>query len=190
MRIVRIAALALVAGVLCPTYVHPQSPPRVAIAPVEVAFDKGWLADMNRGRSRSHAVAEEDARRIATDLAADLHKALGDAVRARGFEVVGPGAVAALRLSARIDDLYVTAPDLPSPGITRTYVREAGRATLRVEGRDDGGVVRLQAERHGTAGDHMRLERASNVTNRYWFDALFRSWAGEVAAELGKSQAR
>lgn len=185
MRIVTLAALAMVAGILSPTFVHPQNQPfRVAIAPVEVAFDKGWLAGMNRGRSLAHSVGEEDARRIAADLASDLHKALGDAARARGFEVVGPTEPGVLRLSARIDDLYVTAPDVPSPGITRSYVREAGRATLRAEARDPSGAVRLLSERHGTAGDHLRLERASNVTNRFWFDALFRGWASEVAATL------
>jgi hypothetical protein len=69
-------------------------------------------------------------------------------------------------------------------------VREAGRATLRAEGRDASGAVRLQSEHRGTAGDTGRLSRASNVTNRFWFDALFRNWANEVAAELIQRAAR
>ncbi len=161
----------------------------VVIAPVQVAFDKNWLPNMNPSRGRTHSVDAEDARRIAADMAASLHSALDEAVRARGFDVVS-SAPGALRLSASIEDLYVNAPDVQAPGITKTFVREAGRATLRAEGRDAGGAVRLQSEHRGTAGDTGHLSRASNVTNRFWFDALFRNWANEVAAELSQRAAR
>ncbi len=174
------ATLAAAAGT-----VSAQSRPAVVIAPVQVAFDKSWLPNMNQSRGRAHAVDAEDAQRIAADMAASLRNALDEAVRARGFEVVG-SAPGALRLAASIDDLYVNAPDVHAPGITKTFVREAGRATLRAEGRDASGAVRLQSEHRGTAGDTGHLSRASNVTNRFWFDALFRSWANEVAAELAQ----
>ena len=179
-------AIALAATVLgaCAT-ASAESRPAVVIAPVQVAFDKSWLSNMNQSRGRVHAMDAEDARRIAADMAASLHNALDEAVRARGFEVVS-SAPRALRLSARIDELYVNAPDSHLPGITKTFVREAGRATLRAEGRDASGAIRLQSEHRGTAGDTGRLSRASNVTNRFWFDALFRNWANEVAAELAQ----
>jgi hypothetical protein len=190
MRIASIAALAIAAALTSPLVPAQQAPLRVTIAPVEVAFDRDWLADMNRDRGRASALGEADARRIASDLAGDLHKALDAAIRARGIEIQAAPSSDALRLAVRIDDLYVTAPDVPSPGIRRTYVREAGRATLRAEGRDAAGALRVQHERRGTAGDHLRLERASDVTNRFWFDALFRNWAGDVAAELARNDPR
>ena len=183
-------AVALVAILLATTTtVSAESRRAVVIAPVQVAFDKNWLSNMNQSHGRTHSVGAEDAQRIAADMAASLHNALAQAVRARGFEVVS-SAPGALRLSASIDDLYVNAPDIHAPGITKTFVREAGRATLRAEGRDATGLVRLQSEHRGTAGDTGRLSRASNVTNRFWFDALFRSWADEVATELAQRAAR
>jgi hypothetical protein len=183
-------AIALAATLLAATLtVSAESRRTVVIAPVQVAFDKNWLPNMNQSRGVVHSVDAEDARRIAADMAASLHSALGEAVRARGFEVVS-SAPDAVHLSASIEDLYVNAPDIQAPGITKTFVREAGRATLRAEGRDANGAVRLQSERRGTAGDTGRLSRASNVTNRFWFDALFRSWANEVAGELAERAAR
>jgi len=183
-------AIALAATlVTASATVSAESRRAVVIAPVQVAFDKSWLPNMNQSGGRTHFVDAEDARRIAADMAASLHSALDEAVRARGFDVVG-SAPDALRLSASIEDLYVNAPDVQAPGITKTFVREAGRATLRAEGRDASGAVRLQSEHRGTAGDTGRLSRASSVTNRFWFDALFRNWANEVAAELSQRAAR
>lgn len=183
-------AIALAATLVAASAtVSAESRRAVVIAPVQVAFDRSWLPNMNQSSGRTHFVAAEDARRIAADMAASLHDALDEAVRARGFEVVS-SAPDALRLSASIEDLYVNAPDIQAPGITKTFVREAGRATLRAEGRDASGAVRLQSEHRGTAGDTGRLYRASNVTNRFWFDSLFRNWANEVAAELSQRAAR
>ena len=166
------------------------APRRVLIEPVQVAFDKNWLARMNEARGRTQAVSAEDASRIAADFGASLQGALGEALRARGFEVVNAPAPDAMRLSARIEDLYVNAPETHTPGMTKAFVREAGRATLLAEGRDANGAVRMQAERRGTAGDTGRLARATDVSNRFWFDALFRNWANEVAAELSERAAR
>lgn len=157
---------------------------RVVIEPVQVTFQRDWLARVNDSRGRVPSLREDNARRLAADFAASLQQALDEALRAQGFEVVPQSAPGALRLSARIDELYINAPDVPSSSVTRTFVRDAGRATLRAEGRDASGAVRMHAEWRATAGDTGRLTRASDVANRYWFDALFRDWAREVAAEL------
>jgi hypothetical protein len=163
---------------------------RIVIEPVQVAFDKNWLARMNEQRGRTQALSTEAAGLIAADFAASLQSALGEAMRARGFEVVSVPSPGAMRLSARIEDLYVNAPEVRTSGMTKSFVREAGRATLLAEGRDASGAVRLQTEHRGTAGDTGRLARATDVTNRFWFDALFRNWASEVAAEMSERAAR
>lgn len=165
-------------------------PGRVVIEPVQVTFERDWLARVNEPRGRVPSLREDDARRLANDYAASLQQALEAALRARGFEVVPHPAPDALRISARIDELYINAPDAPSTSLTQSYVRDAGRATLRAEGRDASGAVRIQDEWRATAGDTGRLMRASDVSNRYWFDALFRNWAREVATKLDDRAAR
>ena len=177
--------LACILGAAALSAAAAPEPPRVLIAPVQVAFDKNWLPDMNSSRGRTDRVNAQDVGRIAADMAASLQAALAEAVRARGFEVVSAPAPGVVRLSATIQDLYVNAPEGHSPGLSKTFVREAGRATLRAEGRDAAsGAVRLQTERSATAGDTGRLERATDVSNSFWFDAMFRNWAREVANEL------
>ena len=157
---------------------------KVLIAPVAVQFEPHWLRNVNDDRARTERIGPADAERIAADMAASLQAALDAAVRARGFEVVNTPAAGVVQLSARIDDLFVNAPETYK-GFGKSYTRDAGRATLRAEGRDTAtGAVRLQTERRATAGDNARIEYTSDVTNRMWFDSLFRNWANEVAKEL------
>jgi hypothetical protein len=47
----------------------------------------------------------------------------------------------------------------------------AGREIMRTEQRSD-------------AGDMGRLQRATDVSNRFWFEALFRDWSADIAKEL------
>lgn len=157
---------------------------RVLIAPVTVEFAPNYLRNVNEDRARTERIGPAEAERIKADMAMSLQAALDAAVRARGFEVVSAPAAGVVQLSARIDDLFVNAPATYT-GFGKSYTRDAGRATLRAEGRDTvTGAVRLQTERRANAGDNARIEYTSDVTNRMWFDSLFRNWADDVAKEL------
>lgn len=157
--------------------------PAVVVEPVRANADRNWLDELRGARARAGAIPEAEARKLAAEMAASLQAELDKALRAQGFEVTagGPGAV---RLAATIEDLRVNAPESHAAGV-RTYTREAGRATLRAQATDPSGAVLFKTEERAEAGDPgRRLQRASAVTNRFWFDAMFRSWAAHVAREL------
>jgi hypothetical protein len=164
----------------------PAGSGRVVIAPVQVEFHKDWLADMNGGRGRHNLhVGREDAQRIADEMAASLQAALDEAFRARGFEVVGTATGGAIVLKASVRDLYVNSPTSRAPAISKSYVRDAGYATLKLEGREtETGKVRLDAGSHETAGFGRGLSLANDVSNRFWFDSMFRRWAADQALAL------
>jgi hypothetical protein len=181
----RVLVASILAAVSCAAQAVPAGT-KVLIAPVDVQFAPNYLKNVNEDRARTERIGPADAERIRADMAASLQAALDAAVRARGFEVVSTPGAEAVRLSARIDDLFVNAPD-PYKGFGKSFTRDTGRATLRAEGRDAvTGAVRLQTERRATAGDNARLAPASDVSNRFWFDALFRNWADDVAKELAE----
>jgi hypothetical protein len=127
--------------------------------------------------------SEADARAFGAELAASLRAEIEKAVRAQGFDVVSAPSTDAIRISARIDNLHVNSLETTTP-VVRTATRQAGRATLRAEGRDPRGAVVLQAEQRAETADPGRLEHTTNVSNRFRFEALFRDWAGELAREL------
>ena len=150
---------------------------KVMIDPVTVAYSKEWDRSVNDPRYTTR-IRPEDARRIADETTANLVSILADALKARGYEVVtapGPGV---LRLSPHVTDLYVNAPDVFPPGRTRSYARDAGEATVTLEARDaSNGTLLAVVSDHGTAQDMLRLSRATNVTNTFWFDGMFRRFA-------------
>ena len=150
---------------------------RVMIDPATVEFSKEWDKSVNDPRYVTR-VRPEDARRVADETTADLVSILADALRARGYQIVtapGPGV---LRLSPHVTDLYVNAPDIFPPGRTRSFARDAGEATVTLEARDasNGTLVAVVAD-HGTAQDMLRLSRATNVSNTFWFNGMFRRFA-------------
>ena len=146
-------------------------------------YDSERVAGLLRAHRYELTDREADARRMADDMARDFQAALGRALREQGFEVVSSPLPGAVRLTARIEDLYVTAPENTAAGV-RNFARTSGHATLHVQARDAAGAVLIQSEERSDAGDIGRLQRATNVSNRFWFDALFRGWSGDIARRL------
>jgi hypothetical protein len=150
---------------------------KVMIDPATVEFSKEWDKNVNDPRYVTR-VRPEDARRIAEETTGNLGSILADVLRTRGYEIVtapGPGV---LRLSPHVTGLYVNAPDIFPPGKTRSLTRDAGVATVTLEARDasTGALLVVVADR-GTAQQMLRLSRATNVTNSFWFDDMFRRFA-------------
>ena len=162
--------------------------PPVLIEPVKAQVDKNWLYEIKDSRAKAGATREGEARAIADDMARGFQEALDKSLRAHGFQVVNGPAGGALRLSARLDDVYVSAPENTASGVT-SFTRQTGRATMRVQARDASGAVVMQSEQRSDAGDMGRLQRATDVSNRFWFEALFRDWSEDIAKEL-KQKAR
>jgi hypothetical protein len=160
----------------------------ILLEPVRAEVDKNWLYDIKESRAKAGAIREADARAMAADLAKSFQLALDKALREQGFQVVTSASPGAVRLSARLDDVYVSAPENTASGVT-AFTRQTGRATLRVQAQDPAGAVVMKAEQRSDAGDMGRLQRATDVSNRFWFEALFRDWSQDVAKEL-KQKAR
>jgi uncharacterized protein DUF3313 len=164
---------------------------KVLIDPVQVEFAKDWLAHMNAyNRSPSRWITPDEARRIAEESAASLQTAVTEAFKARGYEIVATPGPGVLRLSPSATELFVNAPDGLSPWRTRTFTREAGDAKLLLEARDaETGTLLARVFHRGIAREVGRLNLANEVSNRFWFDALFSRWAANCADEFagGKS---
>ncbi len=144
-----------------------------------------WQKNLNYTRNVSRWVGPEDAKRMAAEAAASLESIVTQTFKARGYEIASAPEPGVLRLSARIADLYVNAPDRYSPWTTKTFTRDAGQATLVLEARDAvSGALLARVVHHGTAGEISRINPASDVSNRFWFDTLFKRWTSDCIAEF------
>lgn len=159
---------------------------RVLIDPVPVEFSRDWLRNMNAyNRSPSRWIGPDEAKRIAMETTSSLEISVAEAFKARGYEIVGAPGPGVLRLSPSVADLYVNVPEGPSAWRTKIFTRDAGKATLLLEARDAvSGTLLARVLHHGIAQGAGRLSLANEVSNRFWFDALFSRWASNCAAEV------
>jgi Protein of unknown function (DUF3313) len=156
---------------------------KVIVDPAEAALKKNWLKDTNAQRNVQRWLVPEDAERITREAASSLRTVVAETFKARGYEIAIAPAEDVLRLSPSVTDLYVNAPDVPAPGIQRSFVRDAGEATLHLDVRDAvTGTLLARVVDRDTAREIQRNNNsATNASNLFWFDALFRQWATNCA---------
>jgi hypothetical protein len=163
---------------------------KVLIDPVQVEFSPNWWRSVNDPRYVAR-IRPEDARRIADETTANAGGIVADAFKSRGYETATAPAAGVLRVTPRVTELYVNAPDVFPPGVTRSFAREAGEATLVLEARDAvSGTLLAVIVDHGTAQDTLRLTQATQVSNTFWFDGLYKRWAANSVAELEAAKSR
>ncbi|HET7400177.1 MAG TPA: DUF3313 family protein [Usitatibacter sp.] len=157
----------------------------VHIPPIEVEFRKGWPNDANKFQSPSRQFRPEDIKRVSQEMAQSLRASLQDDLQRAGYQIApapGPGV---LVLKIAIEDVQVNAPDNSAPG-TNTFMREAGEASLRIDGYDAGSNAKVMViNDHGKARPYMGgVERANTASNRFWFGEMFDRWADAVTKEI------
>jgi hypothetical protein len=166
-------------------YLRPNADLAALIDPVRAEIRSDWLKNLNYTRNVSRWVGPDDAQRIAKDTAATLESIIAETYKARGYEIAAAAEPGVLRLSASIADLYVNAPDRFSPWTVKTFTRDAGQATLLLEARDAvSGTLLARVVHHGIAREISRLNMAGDVSNRFWFETLFRRWTADCITEF------
>ncbi len=160
---------------------------KVMLDPAEFALQKDWLRNFNRNSSMmSGRISDDEARQRLQALRDDFDKVFAKAVERSGYAVVAePGADVA-RLSLAVIDLMVTAPDVRSASLARTFSVDAGQATLAVEVRDSltgqllGRVVDTREAGSGVPGQR------TAASNQADFEQLFVDWARASTRGLDK----
>ena len=159
---------------------------KVIIDPAQVAMRKDWLKSVNANKDMTRWLVPADQERIVETAASTMGSTVAEVFKARGYEIVSAPGPGVLRLAPSVTDLDVYAPDVPAPGIQRYFTKlEAGAATLRLEVRDavTGTLLGRVVDRN-TAREIGRINRATSVSNEFWFQAMFRQWAAECATEI------
>lgn len=138
---------------------------RIMVDPVEVAFARSW--DPNAGNPGLPRVKASDRERIRQDVARLVRdQFIRDIQKRDGYPVVDQPGPDVLRVTARIQDLYINAPDTMDTARNRTYVRSAGEMTLVAELRDsETGQLLARAVDRRVDPDSYPMELATTVSN-------------------------
>jgi hypothetical protein len=149
---------------------------KVMIDPAEIAFRKNWQRDMS---SSGRRISDQDAQKIADAARSGFAEIWDKAFRGAGYEIATAPGPNVLRLSPEVVDLYINAPDVMTPGRSRTYAVEAGEATLVLQARDSvtGATLGYAADRQRTRSMGNRVQWTTSVSNKADFGQLFEQWA-------------
>ena len=165
---------------------------RALIEPVPVKFAKDYLT---RQHGLNHLLAQplgrpyQDPEAVAQDLAALMQASLRDAFRAANYEIAGEPGPGVLRISARVDELYINAPDEMSSSVRAAANRDTGQATLSLEAADSvTGNVLARIVHRTIVREATRANLADDTTNRFWLETAFRRWAKNVTTEFGAAR--
>jgi hypothetical protein len=151
---------------------------KVLVEPTEVAFEKNWQRDYNRGTvSLSSRVSDSDIRQAVSKGMVEAHDIFADAWTKGGYAVVTEPGPDVLRVKTGIVNVRVSAPDQPVAGRSYNFSGEAGYATLFLEARDSQtGALLGRAVDQGIAGDNTAAWRTAS-SNRADFRQLVQRWA-------------
>jgi Protein of unknown function (DUF3313) len=151
---------------------------KVMIDAPEVKFKKGWVKDINRSRSVSSRISENDAQQIAKAMRSGFEGIFAAAFKGKGYEVVSAPAADVLRLSPAIVNLYLNAPNPSGPGVRQSFTVEAGEATFVLQASDSttGALLGIAIDRRETRNRRYGM-MATTGTNSADFEDLFKRWA-------------
>ena len=152
---------------------------KLMLDPVEVAFKKDWEKNYNRDAATlSQRLTPEHVEKIAAAARENFTEVFTEAYKNAGMELVTSPGPDVLRVRPGVVNLYITAPDNMSAGMSRTYTMESGEATLFLEVRDSttGALLGRALDRRNTRNTG-RVSISNSVTNLSDFRALFKQWA-------------
>lgn len=152
---------------------------KVKILDCYVQFRKNWGRDYNMNElGLQGRVTDKDAEQIKKRLAAEFMKEFTKVLTKGGHEIVDETGEDVLLLRPAIINLDVTSPDIPSAGMSRTYVASAGQMTLYMEMYDSATSTLIARVVDPEAGDTGGIAMAANrVTNSAEARRILHRWA-------------
>ena len=153
-----------------------------------IAFRKNWQRDINRAStSVSRRVSDEDMEQMKQGMAELFLEVFVEQLEGGGFSVVDEPGENVMILRPAIFNLDVAAPDIASASRTRTYVTEAGSASLLIELYDSvTGQILARAVDSRRARSSPTFQWATSVSNRAEARRVLNSWAGMLVESLNE----
>ena len=163
---------------------------RIQLDQATVAFRKNWQRDQNRGQP--FKVRPEDMERIKSELSALFGEVFAEELTQNGgYEISEESAEDVMRITPRIVDLDVYAPDTrSSPGRTMSYTEQAGRMTLQLDIFDSvtGDMIAKTSDRQ-EAPRRGYLQWTTSATNRAEARRMIERWAKDFRERLDQARA-
>ena len=154
--------------------------------PIEVSFHKDWNPTAPGSRRR---LTTDEQLRIRSGVAKIVYDTFVQELGRGGYSVVTDPGPDVLGVRAQIINLYVTAPDVPTAGRTRTFTVSAGQMTLIAELSDsETGDVFAQVGDRRVARSTGNFTLSSSVSNAAEARNAASSWARILRTALDNAK--
>jgi len=166
---------------------------QVQILPSQVAFKKNWQRDYNRNQATSSSrIRDEDVIRIKSGVAKLFDEVFKEEfAKAGDSPLVDKAGTATLIIKPSVINLDINAPDVQSATRSRTFVNEAGRATLYLELFDGvSGEILARVIDTQIVGDNSFTTWANRVTNTADARRTIRRWAQKLREQYDQVHAK
>jgi hypothetical protein len=156
----------------------------VQLEPTSVEFQKNWAKSQDFNRRPS----AEDMQRIKDKLAELMREGFTEELVKGGYTVVDAPADDTLQVRTAIINLFINAPDLQDPGITRSYTTSAGSMTLVLEARDgpSGQLLARVVDSRTNDSPGGALTWTNAATNTNDAKRMIAEWAKRLRQSLDK----
>ncbi|MDX2418446.1 MAG: DUF3313 family protein [Xanthomonadales bacterium] len=161
---------------------------RVMLLDATVAFKKNWKRDQNRGNPLR--VKDRDMVKIQEEVAVVFREVFTKELVDGGYAMADEAGEDVLLVKPAIVDLDVTAPDIQSSTVTRSFSESAGEMTLNLELYDS-----ITNDKIAKATDrkrdnwHGQLEWRTSVSNRSDARRMMTGWAKALRSALDEARA-
>ena len=161
---------------------------RVMLLDATVAFKKNWKRDQNRGNALK--VKDSDMEKIQAEVADVFREVFTKELVDGGYAMADAPGEDVLLVKPAIVDLDVSAPDIRSSSVTRSFSESAGEMTLNLELFDS-----VTNDKIAKATDRKedrwrgRMEWRTSVSNRADARRMMTGWAKALRSALDEARA-
>ena len=159
---------------------------KIMLEPVDVAFHKDWNPDRTGSRFKLSATERENIRSGVSRVVYD--EFVRTLTSKSPYEMAKEAGPDVLRVKAKVLNLYVNAPDVPTAGRSRTYTVSAGEMTLLLELFDsESGAILARVVDRREARNTGVMNLSSSVVNAGEARAIAAVWARALKNALDKA---
>ena len=159
---------------------------KIMIGEPTVEFSKNW----NPRNYGKYGLSAAQLTKIRVDLAAMARSAFAKVLGDGGYEIVTEAGDGVLVITPNIVNLFINAPDVKSPGRSKTYTMEAGSATLALQVNDavTGTLLAVALDQRRSGSSTMQW--TTSVSNRAAAEDMLKGWAEQLKRELDAARSK
>jgi uncharacterized protein DUF3313 len=159
---------------------------KIIIVEPTVEFSKNW----NPRNYGTYGLSAAQLTKIRVDLAAMAKSVFAKALTDGGYEIVTEAGEGVLAITPNIVNVFISAPDVPTAGRSRTYTMDAGSMTLALQVNDavTGTLLAVAVDQRRSGSS--RMQWATSVSNRAAATDMLKGWAEQLKRELDAARAK